>query len=127
VIVDADVLSEDGAAPAVMISRDHQNRGAALPQVGQRGENAKAGSRYDCSPLEPELEQVAVHDEGRCPALKVPQEMQRFTLHGAIREAEMKVGDDVRRWDEHALILARREPLYKQTRAQRSSQQRLLS
>jgi hypothetical protein len=45
--------------------------------------------------------------------LKLPQEPEEIALYSRIREAEMQIGDDIRRGGEHALILARQLPHYK--------------
>ena len=63
VIIDADILSQYVAAPAIVVPGDHEHGGARIMQIGQRGEHAKARARNHRAPLEPELEEVAVHDE----------------------------------------------------------------
>jgi hypothetical protein len=45
--------------------------------------------------------------------VKTPEKTEQIALYSGIREAEMQIGDDIRRGGEHALILARQLPHYK--------------
>jgi len=74
VIVNADVVAEHVATPAVMVARYPEDWDVGLHEVGERGENSERRSRDDGSPLEPELEQVAVDDERPRAAAQMAQE-----------------------------------------------------
>jgi hypothetical protein len=63
VIVDADVTAEHVTAPTVVIARDPQDGDAGVHEIRDRREDSKRWSRDDRTPLEPELEEVAVDDE----------------------------------------------------------------
>jgi hypothetical protein len=91
VVVDADILAQDRATPAIVISRDHQNRSSRFPQFGERRQDSEAPSRDDRSPLEPELEQVSIDDERSGPSLQLAQKPQQISLYFGLREAEMQV------------------------------------
>jgi len=70
VIVDADVATEDVVAPAVVISRDPQDRHAAFREIGQGCQRAKAVSRNDRLPFEPEVKKIAIDDQRTSPSLE---------------------------------------------------------
>jgi hypothetical protein len=61
--IDADVFTKDLAAPAIMISCNHDDGDAGITKVGERGKHAKGRARNDTLPLEPKLEEVAIDDE----------------------------------------------------------------
>ncbi len=62
-VVDAHVLAEHVAPPTVMVAGDHQDLYARVDHVAERGHGPKRAARNDRAPLEPELEEIAVHDE----------------------------------------------------------------
>ena len=74
VVVDSDIAAEDVATPAVMIARHPKNRDPAVHEVRQCGEDSEGWPRDDRSPLEPELEQVAVDHERARMAAQMAQE-----------------------------------------------------
>lgn len=106
VVIDADIIAKYLAAPTVVIPGDHQYRRTRFPKLRERRENAEAPSRNDGSPLEPELEQISIHDEGTRTPMQMSQELQQLPLYCGLRETEVQVGDDIRWCGEHALILA---------------------
>ena len=105
-IVDAGVVAQDLAAPAIVIAGDHQHGHAGVVQIRERGQRTKALSRDHRTPLEPELEQISIHDEGTRTPMQMSQELQQLPLYCGLRETEVQVGDDIRWCGEHALILA---------------------
>ena len=113
VVVDADVLAQHLAAPAVVVARDPQHLDAAVAQIRERGDGAKATPRDHRPPLEPEVEQVAVDDERRRAAGERAQKAQARALDLGRRRAEVQIGDDVAGGGQHALSLADRRRLYK--------------
>ena len=120
-IINADVVAQHVATPAIVIARDHHDRGARLVQIGECGKNAEARAWNDGAPLEPELEEVAVDHERRCATLQLPQKRKCVALHFGLRETEMQIRDDVARRIEHALSLASRLRLYKPARSTHAS------
>jgi hypothetical protein len=52
----SDVLAKNLTTPAIVISGNHENGRTGLCQLRETGEHAKALSRNDRPPLEPELE-----------------------------------------------------------------------
>src|ERR1700750_495837 len=74
VIVHADVAPEHVTTPAVVVARHPENGDAGVGEGRERGENAKRRPRDDGSPLEPELEQVAVDHERPRTAAQIAQE-----------------------------------------------------
>src|SRR6476620_3823587 len=74
VIVHADVAAEHVTSPAVMVARHPEDGNAGLHEVRERGEDAKRRPRDHGSPLDPELEEVAVDHERPRAAAQMPQE-----------------------------------------------------
>src|SRR5262249_34503258 len=70
-------------------------------------------SRNDGSPLEPELEQVAIDDQRTAGVRHVAKKGDDGALHVGRCEPEMRVGNDVARRGEHARILSMLDSLYK--------------
>src|SRR5690349_2660676 len=95
VIIDAHVLPKDFTTPAVVIARDHQHGNARLPQVRKCGENAKARTRNDSLPLEPEFEEIAVDYQRPSAPAEMAKKIQNFVLDGWLREAEVQIRNDV--------------------------------
>jgi acyl-CoA thioester hydrolase len=112
-VVDADVFAQNVTTPAVVVAGDHSNRHAGVDDVGQRGQCAKAATRDDRAPLEPELEEIAV-DHQRTRSLgdvTKKRDDGPFDIAGPV--AQMCVGHDVARRFEHARILPSHLSLYK--------------
>ena len=63
VVVDADILSQYIAAPAVVVAGEHEHGGPGVVQIRKRREHAEARARNHRAPLEPELKKVAVYNE----------------------------------------------------------------
>ncbi len=102
VILDADIASQDLAAPTIMVAGNPQDVDPTLPQIRQRGERPERGTRNDGAPLEPEIEQVAVdHERSRIvPDVREKGEQRAFDrrIGGAecrIKRAEVRIRDDV--------------------------------
>jgi len=74
VIVHADVAPKHVAAPAVMVARHPEDRDVGLHKIRECGENSKRRPWDDGSPLEPELEEVAVDHERPRAAAQMAQE-----------------------------------------------------
>jgi acyl-CoA thioester hydrolase len=114
-VVDADVFAQHLATPAVMVAGNHHHRHTSVGDVRKRGDRSKTATGNDRAPLEPELEQIPVDDEGT----GMRRHMAKKRDHGALdfvsREAEMRVRHDVTRRLEHARILPSSRSLYKQT------------
>ncbi len=64
-IVGPEVISDDVAAPAIVVPGDPENGNAGVVQGCQGSEDADSGARDDGAPLVPEFEQVAVDEQGR--------------------------------------------------------------
>src|SRR5262245_7503767 len=114
-VVDAHVLPKHVAAPAIMIARDHHHGNTRFGNVGQGSQRSKPSTRDYRSPLEPELEQVAVDDERTGVARRVAEKRDDRLLNFRWREAEVRVGDDIAGCVEHARILPTRPSLYKRS------------
>ena len=85
--------------PEVVISADIRNRDRPAPQLPQRLEHPHEALRDGVAVLEPEVEQVAVHVEGR-PLRRHPVEKcQQVALSRSVRVrgplAEMSIGDEI--------------------------------
>jgi len=74
VIVHADVAAEHIATPAIMVARHPEDGDVGLHEIRERGEDSKRRPRDDGSPLEPELEEVAVDHERARSAAQMAQE-----------------------------------------------------
>ena len=116
-IVDADVAAEHVAAPTVVVAGDHDDLHAGVDDVGKGGERSKSAARNDCTPFEPELEQITIDDERSAMRRDVSQERDDRSLDFIRREAEVCVGEDVARRVEHARILRVPCALYKRRHA----------
>ncbi len=121
-VLDADVSPQDLAPPAVVVSGDHRYGDPRVDDVGDRGERAKAAPRNDSAPLEPELEQIPVDDERPGMLGDVAKESDDGPLDVIMREAEVRVRDDIAgrvepRRGGHARILPSSRSLYKRLRA----------
>src|SRR4051812_37829264 len=112
-VVDADIVSQYVTAPAIMISGDHDHGDSRFAQVRERREDAEPGARNHRLPLEPELEQIAVDDDGasRCP--QVFQEAQDLIVDRRRGKSKMGVREDVSRGGKHDGESTRPAGLYK--------------
>ena len=117
VILDSDVVSKDLITPAIVISGNPENRKVRVAQIRERGECAKAVSRYDGLPLEPEIEEVAVYHERPRSGCQSPQETHELALGVERRHAKVRIGDYVTRGSQHSRIVVTGVGLYKPTRA----------
>jgi acyl-CoA thioester hydrolase len=115
-VIHADIATKHVAAPAVMISRNHGHLNAGVDDVSQCSERSKPAARNYRSPLEPELEQIAVDDERAAIRRDVAQERNHRPFHFTRRETEVCVREDVARRVEHARILPATFALYKRRR-----------
>src|SRR5688572_17418472 len=106
VVIDADIISQDLASPAIVVARDHQDRDATLPEIRQSGEHAEGAARHDVPPFEPELEEIAVDDQRSRPTREMPQELHQRALDVTGGETEVRVGHHISWGGEHAHILA---------------------
>ena len=79
----------------------------------QRGKRAEAVSGDDSLPLEPEVEQIAVDEQGSGAAFEVAQKPDQRALGIEGRDAKMRIGDYVARRREHTPIVAAGRCLYK--------------
>ena len=57
-VVEAEILAQDRAAPAVVVPGDPEDRQAAIAQPREFAEHPHAGARHHLPPLEPEVEEV---------------------------------------------------------------------
>src|SRR5690606_10652460 len=80
-------------------------------------EHAQAGPGDHVLPLEPEVEEVAVDDQGPGFARHRPQQADQRMFGVGRRDAEVGVGEQVHRAGKHRRILARAAALYKGPRA----------
>jgi hypothetical protein len=62
-IVDANRLAKDTTTPAIMIACDPRNGHTAITQIAQRSQRRHGKGRDAPSPLEPEIEDIAVQDQ----------------------------------------------------------------
>ena len=115
-VVDADVATKHVTAPAVVIAGDHHDLHACIDDIGQGGERSESSARNDGTPLEPELEQIAVDHERPAMRRDVSQERDDRAFDFASGETEMRVRQDVARSVEHARILRAPSALYKRRR-----------
>src|SRR5690349_17231034 len=117
VIVHPNVAAEHVTTPAVVVARHPENGDVSIDHVRERGENSKRRPRDHGSPLEPELEEIAVDYERACAAAQMAQERQHLPLDVAWDGAKMRVGKHVARTREHAHSLLRSRSLYKRSRS----------
>ena len=95
------IVSQDIAAPTVMISGYPENLDAGVLEVGEGRERAKACSWYDRPPLEPEIEKISVdHKRGRF-AGQPAQKTDERSLDLRTSNAQMRIGDYVARAFQH--------------------------
>ncbi len=114
-VVDAHILAEDVASPTVVVAGNHQHLYAGVDHVAECGHGPKRASRNDRAPLEPELEEIAVHDERTGVLGDVAQKGDDGALDVGAGEAQVGVGEDVAGRLQHARILPVSRSLYKQT------------
>ena len=100
-IVDADIFTKDLASPTIMVASDPQNVDSCILEVGERGERTKAPAWNYRLPLEPEIEEVAVDDQGSCFATQATQERNERSLDLRARYTKVGVRDDVAGSAEH--------------------------
>jgi len=115
VVVNAHVLSQDLSTPAVMVPGNPQHWNPRVHEIRERREYAKRGPRNYRTPLEPELEQVAIDDERPCSSRQMSKKREQISLDVTRRDAEMGVGEYVARRREHGDSLPKRRDLYKRT------------
>ena len=98
---DADIVAKYFSTPGIVIAGDPQYFDARVLELRERRQRAKAPSRDDCLPLEPEVEQVAIDHErsrlAREPAKK--RDERAFRLRTG--NSEVGVGYDVAGAVEH--------------------------
>lgn len=121
VIIDSNIVAQNIATPAVVIAGDHQYFRPRFLKLSEFRENAKARSRNDRPPFEPELKEIAIDHERASAVSQLAEEFQDVTFDRWLGEAEVQVGNDVAWRREHALILATGLRLYKPRRAVQSS------
>jgi hypothetical protein len=95
VIAHTDLARKEVAAPTVVIAADHEDVDAGIANVGEGGERAKVLAGDDRSPLEPEIEQVAVDDQRPGGPGNVPEKVHQPALELAGPHAEMRIPNDV--------------------------------
>src|SRR5688572_22593909 len=66
VVIDADILAQYVAAPAVVVARNPQDRRSNIDEISERAKHPKRCARNDRPPLEPELEEIAVDHQRSC-------------------------------------------------------------
>lgn len=105
-VFDADILLENLAAPAIVVSRHPENGNSRVGQFGERGKNPKASTRNHRRPLEPEVEEIAVDRERRRAAAQRSKKHRQILFDLGRCDADMRVGDQIARRFEHAGIVA---------------------
>src|SRR5687768_13974452 len=106
-IFDSDVPAQDFVAPAVVIARNPENRHAALAKIGKRCKGAEAAAWNHRLPLEPEVEEIAVDQQGTSPALQTAEKPDERPLDIDRCDTEVRVGDDVAgSWQHPRMLVA---------------------
>lgn len=116
VILDSDVVSKDLVTPAIVISGNPENRKPRVAQIRESGERAKAVSRNDRLPLEPEIEEVAIYHERPRSGCQSPQETHELALDVERRHTKVRIGDYVTRGSQHSRIVVTGVGLHKPAR-----------
>jgi len=62
-VANSHVLRKKLASPAVMIAGDHKDIDAGVAEISEGCQRSEVVTRDDGSPLEPEIEKIAVDDE----------------------------------------------------------------
>ena len=102
----ADVLTQNLAAPAIVVSGDPENRHPGVVQLRERGERPEAPAGNHGLPLEPEIEEVAVDDERRRPAFETAEKTHERPLRLGRSDTQVRIGNHVTRGGQHATSLA---------------------
>ncbi len=113
VVRQSDLVPEEVTTPPVVIAGDHQDVETGFPKVSERAQRSKVSAGNDGLPLEPEIEQIAVNQEGLRPTRQRTQKCHQLALDVRRAGAEMYVRDHVARGSEHSLILVCPLRLYK--------------
>src|SRR6266550_6311726 len=92
--LDAEVLSEERAAPAVVISSHERDRYAACPDLLELGDRGKMFAGYYAAILEPEVEKIAGDHQVITGARDFLQKRMERLPDGGGDLAEVRVGDD---------------------------------
>jgi hypothetical protein len=79
--------------PPIMVPTNHHDRHPAT-EPGQRSGNVKAASGYDRGISEPEVEEVAVHEQAVTQGGDGLEEFKQRRFDGRWRNAKVGVGDD---------------------------------
>ena len=82
------------AAPAVMIARDPEDRNPGVREARQRGQHLEPRTRNDGAPLKPEVEEVAVDDDGSGGAAQMIQVSQERPFDLGRCDAQVYVGEN---------------------------------
>jgi hypothetical protein len=107
-ILDADVLLEYLASPAVMVAGNPEYFDPRVPEIGKSGERTKAGARNDRLPLEPEVEEISVDYERSGTTVKVAQKSHESLLDIDWRDSDVRVRNEIAGRGEHCAIVAAR-------------------
>ena len=100
-VFDSHILAQDLSAPAIVIASDPEDVDAAITQLGEGGEGAKAATGYDRFPLEPEVEQITVDDQRLRLALQTAEKRDKGSLDLWTGDADVRVRDDIAGRVEH--------------------------
>ena len=100
-VFDADVLAKDLATPAIVVARNPENLHAAVAELGECGEGAKAATGNDRLPLEPEVEQIPIDDQRLRFALETAKERNEGSLDLWTGDADVRVRNDIAGRVEH--------------------------
>ena len=95
VIGNSDIVTENITAPAVMVPGYPEDFEPAVAQLGERSQGAKAGTRDDCLPFKPEVEEIAIDDERASAPAKVSQKPHETALSVARRHADVRIGNEI--------------------------------
>ena len=112
-IIDADVLSEHVAAPAVMVARDEHHLDARFAHIRERREHPEPAARDHRLPFVPEIEQITVDEQRARLSRQMSEKCDQRPFDARWRDAEMDVGNDVAWGSEHSDSLALAQRLYK--------------
>src|SRR5579859_582431 len=94
-VVNADVLPQDLATPAIVVAGDPKHGYSSLGEISQPGEHAKCLARNDRFPFEPELEEIAVDDHRSGVIAEITEKRHRVVLDSRRGVADVCVSEDV--------------------------------